>query len=156
MLGRLSSGSEVLMATGHKHRLVDGLGECLGPHRSCSHRQGWARLPGLGRPGGVMAVGGDPLPPATATPLCTCPGAGHGTHVSTVAAILGVGTIPIPTSQRRLRLRGVGRRLSQASQPVPTEAGLALGSPDSNAQDPCSVVTACLVFGARCASSKGI
>ncbi|XP_059761180.1 palmitoyltransferase ZDHHC1 isoform X2 [Balaenoptera ricei] len=137
--------------------------EAKGAHReleSCPPRmrpiQGWARLPGLGRPGGVMAVGGDPLPPATATPLCTCPGAGHGTHVSTVAAILGVGTIPIPTSQRRLRLRGVGRRLSQASQPVPTEAGLALGSPDSNAQDPCSVATACLVFGARCASSKGI
>lgn len=94
--------------------------------------------------------------PATATLMGTCPGAGHGTHVSTVAAIPGVGTIPIPTSQRRLRLREVGRRLSQASQPVPIEAGLALGSPDSNAQDPCSVVTACLGFGARCASSKGI
>lgn len=31
LLGRLSPGSQVLMATGHKHRLVGGLGKGLGP-----------------------------------------------------------------------------------------------------------------------------
>lgn len=48
MLGRLNSGSQVLMATRHKHRLVGGLGEGLGPRLSCCHCQGRARLQGLG------------------------------------------------------------------------------------------------------------
>lgn len=50
------------MVTGHKHRLVGGLGEGLGPRLSCSHCQEWARLQSLGRPGGVQAVSGDLLP----------------------------------------------------------------------------------------------